>query len=44
MLGAMMLAPIFALFMMDSVSVGTTYPEGYFTIMTSWQDILSGLA
>ena len=44
MLGAMMLAPIFALFMMDSVGVGTTYPEGYFTIMTSWQDILSGLA
>ena len=44
MLGAMMLAPIFALFMMDSVGVGTTYPEGYFTILTSWQDVLSGLA
>lgn len=44
MLGAMMLAPIFALFMMDSVGVGAGYPEGYFTILTSWQDILSGLA
>ena len=44
MLGAMMLAPIFALFMMDSVGVGTTYPDGYFTILTSWQDVLSGLA
>ena len=34
MLGAMMLAPIFALFMMDSVGVGAGYPEGYFTILT----------
>lgn len=44
MLGAMMLAPIFALFMMDSVGVGAGYPEGYFEILTSPQDILSGLA
>jgi sodium/proline symporter len=44
MLGAMMLAPIFALFMMDSVGVGATYPEGYFNLFSSWQDILSGLA
>ncbi len=44
MLAAMMLAPIFALLMMDSAGVGTTYPEGYFTVLTSWQDILSGLA
>ena len=44
MLGAMMLAPIFALFMMNSAGVGAAYPEGYFTVLTSWQDILSGLA
>ena len=44
MLGAMMLAPIFALFMMNSVGAGAEYPEGYFTLMTSPQDILSGLA
>ncbi len=44
MLGAMMLAPIFALFLMNSVGVGAEYPEGYFTLMTSPQDILSGLA
>lgn len=44
MLGAMMLAPIFALFLMNSVGVGAEYPAGYFTLMTSPQDILSGLA
>ena len=30
--------------MMDSVGVGAGYPEGYFEILTSPQDILSGLA
>ena len=44
MLGAMMLAPIFALMMMDAPLTASAYPEGYFTVLTSWQDILSGLA
>ena len=44
MLGAMMLAPIFALFMMNSIGANAAVPEGYFNLFTSWQDILSGLA
>ena len=44
MLAAMMAAPIFALFMVDTASSIGVYPEGYFTVFTSWQDILSGLA
>lgn len=44
MLAAMMLAPIAALFMVDSLGAGSAYPEGYFTVLTSWQDIVSGLA
>ena len=44
MLAAMMLAPIFAVFMMNTAGANAAAPEGYFTVLTSWQDILSGLA
>lgn len=44
MLGAMMLAPLFAVALMDTAGAGAQYPAGYFTILTSPQDILSGLA
>ena len=43
MLAAMMIAPIFAASMLGSMSV-EPMPEGYFTVLTSWQDIVSGLA
>ncbi len=47
MLGALLIAPIFALALMKSGSftpVGSTaLPEGYFNLFTSWQDVLSGL-
>lgn len=42
-LGAMLIAPIFAMFMMDTVSSGPV-EAGYWTVMTSWQDVVSGLA
>ncbi|MGN0038398.1 MAG: sodium/proline symporter [Coriobacteriales bacterium] len=43
MLAAMMIAPIFAASMLGGMSV-EPMPEGYFTVLTSWQDIVSGLA
>ena len=46
MLGALLIAPIFALSLLNSGSaVGTdvALPDGYFNFMTSWQDIISGL-
>lgn len=45
MLGALLLAPIVAGFMLDfSAAAGTAdLPEGYFKLFTSWQDVLSGL-
>ena len=43
MLGAMMIAPIFALFMLNTMTVAPM-PDGYFTVLTSWQDVVSGLA
>ncbi len=45
MLGALLIAPIFALTLVKSgnASVQTAMPDGYFNFMTSWQDILSGL-
>lgn len=44
MLGSLFAAPIVALAMMggDGMAVGTL-PAGYWNMMTSWQDILSGL-
>lgn len=43
MLAAMMIAPIFAATMLGGMNVDPM-PEGYFTVLTSWQDIVSGLA
>ncbi len=43
MLAAMMIAPIFAATMLGGMNV-EPMPEGYFTVLTSWQDIVSGLA
>ncbi len=45
MLAALLIAPIFALAMVNSGSLGqaAALPDGYFNFMTSWQDILSGL-
>ncbi len=44
MLAAMMIAPIFAAFMIDTSVAAAAVPSGYFNLLTSWQDILSGLA
>ena len=43
MLAAMMIAPIFALFMLGPVS-GEAVPVGYFNPFSSWIDVVSGLA
>ena len=45
MLGALLIAPIFALSLVKSGSMGTAapLPEGYFNFVTSWKDIVSGL-
>lgn len=45
MLAALLIAPIFALAMVNSGSMGATtpLPDGYFNIWTSWQDVISGL-
>lgn len=45
MLAALLIAPIFALALVNSGSMGTAapLPEGYFNFWTSWQDVLSGL-
>lgn len=43
MLAAMMIAPIFAASMLGSMDVAPM-PEGYYTILTSPQDVISGLA
>ncbi len=42
MLGALLLAPIFACFMLQPGQAAST-PAGYWNVFTSWQDILSGL-
>ncbi len=42
MLGALLIAPIFAASMLDPGAAGTL-PEGYMNPFTSWQDIVSGL-
>ena len=45
MLGALLIAPIFALSMVKSGSITavTTFPDGYFDMTRSWQEIVSGL-
>ena len=45
MLAALLVAPIFALALVKSGSMGAAapLPDGYFNFMTSWQDIVSGL-
>jgi len=44
-LGAMLIAPIFAMFMINgSASSGEAMPDGYYNMLSSWQDIVSGLA
>jgi sodium/proline symporter len=45
MLGALLIAPIFALSLVNSGAMGAeaALPDGYFNFMTSWQDIVSGL-
>ena len=45
MLAALMVAPIFALALINSGggAANVTLPDGYFNFVTSWQDIVSGL-
>jgi len=45
MLAALLVAPIFALALINSGSMGASapLPDGYFNFWTSWQDVLSGL-
>lgn len=45
MLAALLIAPIFALSLINSDSMGAAapLPDGYFNFWTSWQDVLSGL-
>ena len=45
MLAALLIAPIFALAMINSGVMGKamTLPEGYFSFATSWQGVVSGL-
>lgn len=45
MLAALMVAPIFALALINSGggAANVTLPSGYFNFVTSWQDIVSGL-
>jgi sodium/proline symporter len=42
MLGALLIAPIFASFMLDSSTV-SAMPDGYWNLFSSWQDVVSGL-
>lgn len=42
MLGALLIAPIFASFMLGDVQ-SAAMPEGYFNAFASWKDIVSGL-
>ena len=44
MLGALLLAPIFALFALKGVSVAAVDTPNYWNAFNSWQDIVSGLA
>jgi sodium/proline symporter len=42
MLGALLIAPIFACFMLDKSTV-SDMPAGYWNLFSSWQDVVSGL-
>ncbi len=42
MLGALLLAPIFAVFMLDGSTL-TQLPDGYWNMFANWKDIVSGL-
>lgn len=43
-LGAMLIAPIFAATLLDTSSAAAAVPAGYWNAFTSWKDIVSGLA
>lgn len=45
MLGALLIAPIFALFAIsgESASATVVLPDGYFNMFSNWKDIVSGL-
>jgi len=45
MLAALLIAPIFALALVNTGDLGATaaLPDGYFRFWTSWQDVISGL-
>ena len=45
MLGALLIAPIFALGLVNAgaTDAAAALPEGYFNPITSWQEIVSGL-
>ena len=44
-LGAMLVAPIFAMFMLNSPeSAHAALPDNYWNVFSSWQDVVSGLA
>jgi sodium/proline symporter len=44
MLGALLIAPLFATFMLEAPASAAALPENYWNPMASWQDIISGLA
>ena len=43
-LGAMLIAPIFAVSLLDFSNLSTEFEPGYWNAFSSWQDIVSGLA
>ncbi len=44
MLGALLIAPLFATFMLEAPASAAALPDNYWNPMASWQDIISGLA
>ena len=43
-LGAMLIAPLFAVFMLDTAAASTITTQGFWNPLTSWKDVVSGLA
>jgi len=43
-LGAMLIAPLFAMFMLDTAAASTVTTQGFWNPFTRWQDVVSGLA
>ncbi|MBE6991667.1 MAG: sodium/proline symporter PutP [Ruminococcaceae bacterium] len=43
MLGALLIAPIFAVFALDTTAANTAMPEGYWNLFTNWKEVISGL-